>query len=162
MHSARAARRSGCFEAIALFVALGACASQPTTGNITIPKIPAGMARAWFYREDEPYNGFDRPYVRMNGTIDGISELGGAFYRDVPPGAYYVTVESYRQYINQFPHVYLTPGETAYFQVFEEASSSSGVGASRDFARPSFYVWVMSAVVAGPEVARSLFYPGGG
>jgi hypothetical protein len=24
----------------------------------------------------------------MNGTIVGISELGGAFYRDVPPGAY--------------------------------------------------------------------------
>jgi hypothetical protein len=63
------------------------------------------MARAWFYRKDEPYNGLDRPYVRMNGAIVGISELGGAFYRDVSPSAYYVTVESYKNFINQFLHV---------------------------------------------------------
>jgi hypothetical protein len=161
-HLGRAARWSRRLGAIALITALCACASQPRVGSTAIPKVPPGMARAWFYREDEPYNGLGRPYVRMDGAIVGVSELGGAFYRDVPPGTYYVTIDSYRQYINQFPHVYLTPGETAYFQVFEEASSSSGVGASRDFARPSFYVWVMPAAVAGPEVARSLFYPGGG
>jgi hypothetical protein len=142
--------------------ALWACAGQPPTGSVTIPKIPAGMARAWFYREDEPYNGLDRPYVRMNGRIVGISELGGAFYTDLAPGAYDVTVDTYWHFINQFPQVSLTPGETAYFQVFELASASSGVGASRDFARPSFYVWVMPAAIAAPAVARSLFYPGGG
>jgi hypothetical protein len=97
----------------------------------------------------------------MNGAIVGISELGGAFYRDVSPGEYYVTIDSYRQFINQFPHVYLTPGETAYFQVFE-ASGSSGVGAVRNFSRPSFYVWAMPTEIAAPEVARSLFYPSGG
>jgi hypothetical protein len=56
----------------------------------------------------------------------------------------------------------LMPDETAYFQVFEMGSVSSGVGASRDFARPSFDVWLMPAAIAAPEVARSLFYPGGG
>ena len=147
---------------IALAVTLCACAAQPTTGSVSIGKVPPGIARAWFYREDEPYNGLDRPYVRMNGAIVGISELGAAFYRDVAPGSYSVTVDSYRRYINQFPHVSLAPGETAYFRVLEESSSSSGVGAARDFARPSFYVWVMPAAVAGPAVARSLFYPGGG
>jgi hypothetical protein len=98
----------------------------------------------------------------MNGTVVGIAELGGAFYRDVRPGEYSVTVESYRNFVNQFPHVDLTPGETAYFQVFEMGSFSSGVGASRNFARPTFYVWLMPAPVAQPAVAHSLFYPGGG
>jgi hypothetical protein len=157
-HSDRATRWSRWFGAIALFAALCACVTQPTTGSVAIPKVPATMARAWFYREDEPYNGLARPYVRMNGAIIGISELGGAFYRDVSPGAYYVTVESYRRFINQFPHVYLIPGETAYFQVIE-TSWSSNVGAGRNFARPSFYVWVMPIAIAAPEVARSLFYP---
>jgi hypothetical protein len=120
------------------------------------------MARAWFYREDEPYSGLDRPYVKMNGAIVGISELGGAFYRDLPPGAYEATIDSYRNFINQFPHVDLRPGETAYFQVFEVGSVSSGVGASREFARPSFYIWMMPPAIAEREVARSLFYPGGG
>jgi hypothetical protein len=160
-HSGRTPRWLPRFGAIALIAGLCACAAQPTTGSIAIPKIPAGMARAWFYREDEPYNGLDRPYVRMNGAIVGISELGGAFYRDVSPGPYYVTVDSYRRFINQFPHVDLTAGETAYFQVIE-ASGSSGVGAVRDFARPSFYVWLMPPATAAPAVARSLFYPAGG
>lgn len=127
-----------------------------------IPKIPAGMARAWFYREDMPYDGLDRPYIRMNGAVVGISELGGAFYRDVSPGEYYVTVELYRNFVNQFPHVDLMLGETAYFQVFEVGSLSSGVGASRDYARPSFYIWEMPPAVAGAAVARRPFYAGGG
>jgi hypothetical protein len=160
-HSGRTPRWLPSFGAIALVAGLCACAAQPTAGSSAIPKIPVGMARAWFYREDLPYNGFDRPYVRMNGAIVGISELGGAFYRDVSPGPYYVTVDSYRQYINQFPHVDLQAGETAYFQVIE-ASGSSGVGAMRDYARPSFYVWLMAPATAEPEVARSLFYLAGG
>ena len=153
---------SRCLGAVAAFAALWACVSPPPTGSVTIPKIPAGMARAWFYREDLPYDGLDRPYVRMNGTVVGISELGGAFYRDVLPGEYYVTVETYRNFVNQFPHVDLKSGETAYFQVFEVGSLSSGVGTGRDFAQPSFYIWVMPAAAAGAAVARSQFYASGG
>jgi hypothetical protein len=155
-------RRRSAPSAIALVAALCACAPQPRTGNVAIPQIPAGMARAWFYREDLPYDGFDRPYVRMNGAVVGISELGGAFYRDVPPGAYHVTVDTYRHFVNQFPQVDLTPGETAYFQIFEVGALSSSVGAGRDYARPSFFVWAMPAATAGPAVAHSLFYTGGG
>jgi hypothetical protein len=146
---------------VAAFVALGACVAQPTTGSVTIPKIPPGMARVWFYREDQPYDGLDRPYVRMNGAVVGISELGGAFYRDVSPGEYFVTVESYRNFVNRFPQVDLMPGETAYFQVFELGFISSGVGSSRNFARPAFSVWVMPAAIGEPAVARSLFYAAG-
>jgi hypothetical protein len=160
--SGKTAQWSRRFGAVAAVAALGACVSQPTTGNVAIPKIPAGMARAWFYRADLPYDGLDRPYVRMNGAVVGISELGGAFYRDVSPGEYYVTIDSYRDFVNQFPHVDLMPGEAAYFQVFEVGALSSNDSPSRDFARPSFYVWLMPAAIAAPAVARSPFYAGGG
>jgi hypothetical protein len=142
-----------------LFVALCGCASLPPTSSVAIPKIPTGMARAWFYRQDEPYTGFDRSYVRMNGAIVGISELGGAFYHDVPPGPYYITADTYRQVFNQFPHVALLPGDTAYFQVFE---MGSGAGAWRNYARPTFSIWVMPAAIGAAEVGRSAFYAGGG
>jgi hypothetical protein len=144
---------------LALFAALCACAPQAQTDRVAIPKIPAGMARAWFYREDLPYSGFDRPYVRMNGAVVGISELGGAFYRDVSPGAYYVMLDSYRHFINQFPHVDLRSGETAYFQIFEVGS---GAGAWKNYARPTYFVWLMPAAIGGSAVARSLFYGSGG
>jgi hypothetical protein len=156
--SGKTARWSRCFGAVAALAAVGACVVQPTTGRVAIPKIPAGMARAWFYREDLPYNGLDRTYVRMNGSVVGISELGGAFYRDVSPGAYYVTADTYRHFINQFPQVDLMPGEMAYFQVFEVGG---GAGAWRNYTRPSFFVWMMPATVAETAVARSLFYAGG-
>jgi hypothetical protein len=152
-------RRLRSFATLALFAALCACAPQAQTDSVAIPKIPAGLGRAWFYREDLPYSGFDRPYVRMNGAVVGISELGGAFYRDVSPGEYYVTVDSYRHFINQFPHVNLLPGETVYFQIFEVGG---GASAWKNYARPSFYVWTMPATIAGSAVARSVFYAGGG
>lgn len=146
------------FTTLALFAALCACAPQARTDRVAIPKIPPGMARVWFYREDLPYSGFDRPYVKMTAAVVGISELGGAFYRDVAPGKYYVTVNSYRHFINQFPSVDLLPGETAYFQIFEVGA---GAGAWKNYARPSYFVWLMPATVGGAAVARSLFYAGG-
>jgi hypothetical protein len=150
-----------CVAAIALFVALCGCASLPPTGAVAIPAVPAGMARAWFYRDDVPYSSLDRPYVRMNGAIVGISESGGAFYRDVAPGQYYVTVDSWGVDVNQFPHAVLVPGETAYFKIFSSGVWASG-GATANWARPTFYVWQMPVAMATPEVARSSFYPSGG
>jgi molybdate transport system regulatory protein len=147
------------FAKLALFAALCGCAPPMETRGVAIPQVPAGMARVWFYRENLPYSGFDRPYVRLNGEVVGISELGGAFYRDVSPGAYFVTADTYRHFAGQFPHVDLLPAETAYFQVFEVGG---GAGAWKNYARPSYYVWVMPATTAEAAVAHSVFYAGGG
>lgn len=143
-----------------LLVALGGCTSLPPTSAVSIPPIRADMARVWFYREDAPYITQARPYVRMNGAIVGISEDGGAFYRDVPPGEYYVTVDSYGTDINQFPHVILVPGETEYLQVIGSRYWASG-SASTTWTRPTFYVWLMPNDIGGPAVARSPFYASG-
>jgi hypothetical protein len=144
---------------IGVLVGLCACMRLPATSAVTIAPIPPGLARVWFYREDLPDVGQQRPYVRMNGAVVGISEDGGAFYRDVPPGDYYVTVDSYGVDINQFPHIVMAPGETVYLQVLGSKYWASG-GAT-PWERPTFYVWVMPPNVGAPAVAALPFYPGG-
>jgi hypothetical protein len=127
-----------------------------------IPPVSAGMARVWVYRVDAPYISQGRPYVRLNGAPIGISEDGGAFYRDVPPGQYHVTVDSYGVDINQFPHVVLASGETMYFQVIGSRYWESGGSGRDDWTRPTFYVWVMPPQIAGPAIDHAQFYPSAG
>jgi hypothetical protein len=143
---------------VGVLVALCGCARLPPTNAVTIPPIPPGMARVWFYREDLPNVAQQRPYVRMNAAVVGISEDGGAFYRDVAPGEYYVTVDSYGVDVNQFPYIALVPGQTVYLQVLGSTYWASG-GAT-PWLRPTFYVWVMPNDVGGPAVAALPFYPG--
>ena len=67
-----------------LLVAMAGCVKQPMTAAVSIPAIPAGEARIWFYRDYEPYAGKGLPAIAANGGYVGAAELGGAFYRDVP------------------------------------------------------------------------------
>src|SRR6201998_3499545 len=69
-----------------LVMALAGCAQQAVTAPVSIPPIPAGEARIWFYRDYEPYAGKGLPAIAANGGYVGAAELGGAFYLDVPPG----------------------------------------------------------------------------
>jgi hypothetical protein len=148
---------------IVFLLATSACAKLPPTSAVAIPPLRPDLARVWFYRIDAPHITQARPYVRMNGAIVGISEDGGAFYRDVQPGEYYVTADSIGVDINQFPHIALVPGQTAYLQVFGSNSWDSGGGGGGDrsgagWSRPTFYVWLMPNDIGGPAVARSPFY----
>jgi hypothetical protein len=157
MTPGKLARWVDCARAAALVVGFGGCASLPPAASVMVPPVPAGMARAWFYRGDDPYVGLGRPYVRMNSAAVGVSEPGGTFYRDVAPGEYYVTVDSWGTDINQFPHVVLQAGETAYFKVLDSPVWASGA-ASANWQRPTYYVWRIPPPVALPQVARSQFY----
>jgi hypothetical protein len=91
--------------------------SSPVFAGAIPAGPPPGYARIWIYRLDEPYVSLARPYVRFNGRIAGISEPGGAFYRDVLPGKYYVTVDSQGRDVNQFAHLDLAAGQQAYIEV---------------------------------------------
>ena len=76
-----------------LLFAAASCAQLPTTASVAIPPVPPQQARVWFYRVVDPSSGnTTTPYVRLNGTIAGAPEQGGAFYRDVPPGRYHAYV----------------------------------------------------------------------
>jgi len=141
-----------------VLLATAGWAWPPPTASIAVPPVPRGEARLWFYRDLEPYETLARPYIRMNGGVVGLSEPGGTFYRDVPPGHYHVSVDSYLTDFNQTRDVDLAPGQQLYFKVL---SSPVICGGSRgNCMRDNFYVWTMPPEVAQAAVARSPFFGG--
>jgi hypothetical protein len=142
----------------ALVCALAGCAQLPPVAAVNLPPIPAGDARVWFYRIYDPTESKGRPFIYMNGAIVGISEQGGAFYRDVPAGRYRITVESYGRDLYQFEDVALAPGQQEYVKVL---SLRSWVQQSWNFGRDTFYVTVIPPGLAQPEISRYGFLGGG-
>jgi hypothetical protein len=147
-----------------LALAVASCASVPPTAAVSIPPIPAGEARVWFYRDGGPYtDGTGTPFLRMNEEIVGLSQPEGALYRDVAPGQYHVTVDSYGRDFNQSRDVYLFPGQQVYFKIVALRDWIAGGAGfnSGEFGRNTFYVWEIPPEVAQGDVARSRFYGGG-
>src|SRR5882724_13585567 len=144
-----------------LLLAAAACTQLPQTASVTVPPIPPGEARVWFYRNGGPYDGVGTPYLRMNEAIVGVSEPGGASYRDVAPGQYHVTVDSYGRDFNQSRWVYLFPGQQAYFKIVSLRNWAACGGVRNDCQRDTFYVWEIPPEIAQGDVARSQFYGGG-
>jgi hypothetical protein len=143
-----------------VLLATAACSQIPATAFIDVPSIPAGEARAWFFRDDGPYESQARPAVRMNGAIVGIVEQRGAFYHDVAPGHYHVAVDNYLGDVNATKDVDLVSGQQVYFKIVSLDNWNGGGGQSADtgYSRPAFYVWLIPTEVAQRDVARSPFY----
>jgi hypothetical protein len=138
-------------------MAVTTCTHLPPTSSVPIPPIPAGAARLWFYRDYEPAETLARPYVRLNEQVAGVSEPGGAFYRDVAPAHYSITVDSAGRDVNQFVAVNLAAGEEAYAKVLslrswldDDCMAWGGCD--------TFYVRLMPADAARAAIARSPFY----
>src|ERR1700686_4422811 len=104
-------------------LALAAAANPPG-----LAPVSPGMARIWIYRDYEPYQTLARPYVRLNGAIAGISEPGGALYRDVVPGTYTVTVDSDGTDQRQFVTVAAAGGEQVFVKILSLADWAGGGG----------------------------------
>jgi len=111
------ARNSRCATTAATLLASAHCAQLPPTSSVAIQSIPSGAARLWFYRDYEPYETLARPYVRLNEQVAGVSEPGGAFYRDVVHAHYSITVDSAGCDVNQFADVDLTAGQEIYAKI---------------------------------------------
>jgi len=147
-----------------LLLAIAGCAQLPPTAAVAVPPIPAGEARAWFYRDPGPFDCLGTPYIWMNEAIVGVSQIGGASYRDVPPGQYLVRTDNYLGDFNSTKQAYLFPGQHAYFKIVCLANWIAGGGGGRNdygYSRDTFYVWQMPPEVAQGDVARSQFYGGG-
>src|SRR6516164_11732283 len=150
-----------------LLLATAACVhSPPPVASVAIPPIPAGEARVWFYRPIDAYDSMATPYVRMNDAIVAISMPEGASYRDVPPGAYHITVDSYGKDFNQDKDVQLAAGQELYVKVVslrawvDTTNGGGGGGGGGDYGRNTFYVWLIPAETARGDVARAAFYGG--
>jgi hypothetical protein len=150
---------------VLLFATAGCVHPPPQTASVTIPPIPAGAARVWFYRPIDAYDSMATPYIRMNDAIVAISEPEGASYRDVAPGPYHISVDSYGKDFNQDANVQLAAGQELYVEVVSlrdwvsTTNGGGGGGASGgDYGRNTFYAWVIPAETARAEVARAAFY----
>ena len=109
--------RSLLFAVLISLAALTGCARMPLVGAAAIPPIPAGKARLWIYRVYLPSETLNMTRVSMNGAYAGYAQLGGAFYRDVQPGVYHITVESYGRDFNQSTNVALVAGQEAFVEI---------------------------------------------
>jgi hypothetical protein len=132
--------------ALVLVIALCGCTQPPPAALAQSAAPPPGMARIWIYRNYEPYVTQATPYVLINGRIAGVSELGSAFYRDVPPGVYRITVQSRGTDVNQFATVALVAGQTVYVKV---DAVNWWAAACRNCQINTFYTRVVS-----PQFAR--------
>ena len=145
--------------AASLLLLLASCSQVPPTSSAVIPPIPAGGARIWIYRNDGPYESQDRPYLRLNGQIAGISESNGAFYRDVPPGHYTVSVDSYGvPYPNQFAQLDLGAGQQTFIKVVSMRERVGGGGDVNFSSRALFFTWLIPAEAAQAAIAVTPFY----
>jgi hypothetical protein len=133
------------------------CAPLPPTSSVVIPPVPGGAARIWIYRNDGPYETSETPYVRLNGQIAGVLQPNGALYRDVPPGHYAVTVDSYGvPYPHQFVEFDLGAGQEAFVKVLSMRDKVGGPVAMRTH----FFTELVPPDIARPAIAVTPFYAG--
>jgi len=145
-----------------LLLTSAADAASPPSGQAASP--PPGMARIWFYRAMEPYSSLATPFVRLNGVVAGVSQPGGSSYRDVPPGHYRLSVDSYGVDFGQTRDVDLGPGAQVFAKVVSNDHWIEGGGGGRGgggYHRDTFYVWLYPVEAAWPVIAQSWFYGGG-
>jgi hypothetical protein len=142
-----------------LLLATASCAQPAVTAAFDIPPIPAGEARIWYYRAYEPYAGKGLPAIATNGEYVGAAELGGAFYRDVRPGHYVVTVETTGVDVNQVARLDLAADQTAYIKIVSNPEWMSG-GDRTEWERPTFYAWHIPNEIAQADVAQLSFRGG--
>ena len=93
-----------------MLIAAG-CADPAMPGApAAAPPVPAGHARIWFFRDWEPSESLNLANIGVNGSYFGPVANGDVFYRDVTPGHYHLTPQSYGQDFNQDQDVDLAPG----------------------------------------------------
>jgi hypothetical protein len=75
----------------------------------------------------------------------GVSQAGGAFYLDVPPGHCNISADSYLADPNQTRDVDLVPGQKIYAKVLPSDPWIEGGGGDNrggGYLRNTFYVWL--------------------
>jgi hypothetical protein len=141
---------------LSLILLCGYMQPSAAAGSAPLSTAPPGAARLWIYREYEPSDTLARPFVRLNGAVIAISDPGGSFFRDVPPGVYTVTVDTVGHDVNQFVTIALAAGQT----VFVKVESSRLWESDLNYTADTFYTRLIPPETAAREIARSrvLFY----
>ena len=153
----------GCLAAAAMLLLGTAADAQPPAAPYLNAAPPAGLARIWFYRDLNPNQTLAMAYIRLNGAVAGVSEAGGAFYRDVAPGPYHISVDGYVQDRHNEADVVLAPGMEAYAKVLplDDLVQGGGGAVGGGYRRNTFVVWLYPPEFGRQAVARSYFTAGG-
>jgi len=150
--------------AASLLLLPAAAVAQPAAAPYLNAGPPPGMARIWFFRDLNPSEMLAMAYIRLNGAVAGVSEAGGAFYRDVAPGRYHISVDSYVEDRHNEADVALASGMEAYARVlpFDDIVQGGGRGGGGGgYRRNTFVVWLYPPEVGRAAVAHSYFTAGG-
>ena len=142
--------------AAGLLLFLTGCGQLPPMSAVVIPPVPGGAARIWIYRNDYQYEPRDTPYVWLNGRITGVIQPNAAFYRDVPPAQYTVTVDSYGvAYPHQFAEFNVGTGQEAFVKIL---SMREKVGGGESRGSRTIFFSLFPADAARPAIAGTPFY----
>ena len=148
------ARKWLLWVSVLLLIATG-CAAR---GPVAEAPIPAGQGRIWVYRNWLPSESLNLANIEVNGAYFGSVENGGAFYRDVPPGAYHVFAQSWAHDPSATPNmdtnVAVVPGQQVYIKIIDLTSWATSVSLSKNFQRDAFWAYLITPQVAQAEIAR--------
>ena len=136
--------------------ALPACAppGAVASAQAQIPAIAPGMARVWLMRDNDPQEAFGTPIIYANGQPIARSEPGAASFRDLPPGNYRCTVQSYGLPTGYKDRVPLAPGTQTFLEIEWGPSWQEGVAGGY-----TFYVRTLSSQL-GQAYLSSMRYLG--
>jgi hypothetical protein len=150
--------------ALAVLTFLSACAgggapAGPTFAQVAaqIPAVPADRARIYFYRAYEPYESVARPDITLNGKVAGVSEPGGVFYRDVPPGDR-VAVSHDTFYPDEDKTLSLAAGSTAFVKI---ESIRGYDGGNHTYDPDTFVVAVVDSTDGQRDIASKRYFANG-
>ena len=154
-------RKTAACLAMLFILALAGCAAQgPAFAADTLPPIPPGQARIFFYRWLEPYEALSMSKVYLNGKPVGVSQVGAVLYRDVAPGQYYISVDSQGTYPDQFKTVTIGAGQTFYVRIESISSFKSPCGYLGNCEVDTFVVSIVDPTTASREMGTLKLIPG--
>lgn len=141
--------------------ALASCAPYPDLQPYaavapTQPPPAPGLARIYFYRTLDYYDVSGGTTAYLNHRPVGFSRIGTVFYRDVPPGRYFISVASPGPFPNQFKTLQLAAGQIVYARI-ESLLSWSYTGPISTSRGPTFVVALVEPATARAEM-RDLYY----
>ncbi len=147
--------------AFLLIITANAQSEPAPAGPASVPPIAPGHARIWIYRDYIASESLNMAAVRINGAVTGYAAAaGGSFYRDVPPGRYLVTVDSFGRDTNQSTELALSPGQQTYIKIESLSSWSSYGGDRNSVQRDTFYARPIPPQLAQHEMAYLRYYGG--
>ncbi len=146
------------FAASLLFVLIAFSANaQSPPPVVNGPPIPPGKGRVWFYRVFLPEDSGDMPAISINGKIIGYARAGWSFYRDLPAGAYHVTVASFEPSTGWPKDIVLQAGTQVALSIQSSPLTVSNLGGLR---RGTFDVYAEPGGAAYTHIVQTRFGTG--